>query len=69
MVALWILNTVDPKVRRTLANKENPSCGKRSKTDFLKKMDREFRKSILTLLIENCISGYCCFTGLSVTNN
>ncbi|KAL1219887.1 Retrovirus-related Pol polyprotein from transposon TNT 1-94 [Cardamine amara subsp. amara] len=24
MVSLWILNTVDPKVRRTLANKEDP---------------------------------------------
>ncbi|XP_010495419.1 PREDICTED: uncharacterized protein LOC104772515 [Camelina sativa] len=24
MVALWILNTIDPKVRRTLANKEDP---------------------------------------------
>lgn len=24
MVTLWILNTVDPKVRRTLANKEDP---------------------------------------------
>ncbi|CAA7057513.1 unnamed protein product [Microthlaspi erraticum] len=24
MVSLWILNTVEPKIRRTLANKENP---------------------------------------------
>lgn len=24
MVSLWILNTVDPEIRRTLANKENP---------------------------------------------
>ncbi|CAA7053595.1 unnamed protein product [Microthlaspi erraticum] len=25
MVALWILNTIEPKVRRTLANKEDPT--------------------------------------------